>query len=55
MVAALAALGGRGGVVTVDRTGALVLPFNTAGMYRGFVRADGVIHTAIWGESYLLS
>ena len=55
VVAALAALGGRGGVVTVDRTGALVLPFNTAGMYRGFVRADGVIHTAIWGESYLLS
>ena len=55
VVAALAAFGGRGGVVAVGRTGALALPFNTAGMYRGFVRADGVIQTAIWDEPYLLS
>ena len=55
MVAALAEFGGRGGVVAVGRTGALALPFNTAGMYRGFVRADGVIQTAIWDEPYLLS
>jgi len=32
----------------------LALPFNTAGMYRGFVRAKGAIHTAIWDEPYLL-
>ena len=55
VVAALAEFGGRGGVVAVGRTGALALPFNTAGMYRGFVRADGVIQTAIWDEPYLLS
>jgi len=55
VVAALAAFGGRGGVVAVDGTGALALSFNTAGMYRGFVRADGVIHTAIWDEPYVLS
>ena len=54
VVEALAACGGRGGVVAVDQTGALALPFNTPGMYRGFVRADGVIHTAIWNEPYLL-
>jgi beta-aspartyl-peptidase (threonine type) len=54
VVAALAAFGGRGGVVAVDRTGALALPFNTTGMYRGYVRADGAIHTAIWDEPYLL-
>ena len=52
VVAAIAALGGRGGVVAVDRTGALALPFNTAGMYRGYVRADGRIHIAIWREPY---
>ena len=53
-VDALAEFGGRGGVVAVDRSGALALPFNTAGMYRGYVRADGAIHTAIWDEPYLL-
>jgi L-asparaginase / beta-aspartyl-peptidase len=52
-IEALAEFGGRGGVIAVDRTGALALPFNTAGMYRGYVRADGVIHTAIWDEPYL--
>jgi beta-aspartyl-peptidase (threonine type) len=53
VVEALAAFGGRGGVVAVARTGALALPFNTAGMYRGYVQADGAIHTAIWDEPYL--
>ena len=54
VVEALAKFGGRGGVVAVDHTAALVLPFNTAGMYRGYVGADGAIHTAIWDEPYLL-
>jgi beta-aspartyl-peptidase (threonine type) len=54
VIEALAKLGGRGGVVAVDRTGALALPFNTSGMYRGYVRADGAIRTAIWDEPYLL-
>lgn len=44
--------GGRGGVIAVGRTGAPVLPFNTAGMYRGFLQADGKIFTAIWSEPY---
>jgi L-asparaginase / beta-aspartyl-peptidase len=48
----LAAIGGSGGVVAVDRTGALALPFNTIGMYRGFVRDGGPIHTAIYDEPY---
>ena len=54
VVEALALFGGRGGVIAVDRTGTLALPFNTAGMYRGYVRAGGAIHTAIWDEPYLL-
>jgi len=40
--------------VAVDRTAALALPFNTAGMYRGYVQTDGAIRTAIWDEPYLL-
>jgi len=54
VIEALAEFGGRGGVVAVNRSGALALPFNTGGMYRGYVRASGVIHTAIWDEPYLL-
>lgn len=33
----LANLGGDGGVIAIDRNGSIVMPFNTAGMYRGFV------------------
>jgi beta-aspartyl-peptidase (threonine type) len=55
VIDALGEFGGRGGVVAADRAGALALPFNTAGMYRGYVRTDGRIHTAIWDEPYLSS
>jgi len=48
----LAAAGDSGGVVAVDHTGALALPFNTAGMYRGYVRDGSAIHTAIYDEHY---
>ena len=48
----LGALGGSGGVVAVDRAGVLSLPFNTEGMYRGYVREGGMIHTAIYDEPY---
>ncbi|MGB9643800.1 MAG: isoaspartyl peptidase/L-asparaginase, partial [Stellaceae bacterium] len=48
----LRAAGGSGGVVAVDRDGALALPFNTAGMYRGYVRDGAAIHTAIYGGPY---
>ena len=48
----LGEFGGRGGVIAVGRTGALTLPFNTAGMYRGHFLADGRICTAVWDEPY---
>jgi beta-aspartyl-peptidase (threonine type) len=35
-------LGGRGGLIALDRHGSVALPFNTEGMYRGVVRDDGV-------------
>jgi beta-aspartyl-peptidase (threonine type) len=52
VISELVAAGGSGGVVAVDRDGALALPFNTVGMYRGYVREGAVIHTAIYDEPY---
>jgi beta-aspartyl-peptidase (threonine type) len=52
VIDSLAAIGGLGGFVAVDRSGGLTLPFNTGGMYRGYVRDDGAIHTAIYHEPY---
>jgi beta-aspartyl-peptidase (threonine type) len=43
-----------GGLVAVDRAGAVAMPFNTEGMYRGYVREDGAIYTAIHREPYQL-
>ncbi|MBK8614243.1 MAG: isoaspartyl peptidase/L-asparaginase [Flavobacteriales bacterium] len=41
-------LDGEGGLIAVDHLGNIVLDFNSSGMYRGQVGADGVFHTAIW-------
>ena len=51
VVEALGRVGGSGGLVAVDRDGALALPFNCSGMYRGYV-TGGIIHTAIYDEPY---
>ncbi|HEX8651828.1 MAG TPA: isoaspartyl peptidase/L-asparaginase [Pyrinomonadaceae bacterium] len=37
----LGKLGGTGGVIAIDKDGHIAMPFNTAGMYRGYVGADG--------------
>ncbi|RFM25576.1 isoaspartyl peptidase/L-asparaginase [Deminuibacter soli] len=37
----LPALGGDGGMIAVDKDGNFVMTFNTAGMYRGFVKSTG--------------
>jgi beta-aspartyl-peptidase (threonine type) len=29
--------GGRGGMIAIDKDGNIEMPFNTAGMYRGFI------------------
>ena len=36
-----AKLGGTGGLIAIDHQGNVALPFNTAGMYRGYVDPDG--------------
>lgn len=38
----LPALGGDGGLIAVDREGNIAMPFNTAGMYRGYIKNGGV-------------
>jgi isoaspartyl peptidase/L-asparaginase-like protein (Ntn-hydrolase superfamily) len=50
IVAALQAVGGSGGLIAVDGAGNVALPFNSAGMYRGVIGADGMARTAIWRE-----
>jgi L-asparaginase / beta-aspartyl-peptidase len=34
-------LGGEGGLIAIDKDGAIALPFNSNGMYRGYVDASG--------------
>jgi isoaspartyl peptidase/L-asparaginase-like protein (Ntn-hydrolase superfamily) len=52
VVAELGRVGGSGGVVAVGRRGAPALPFNCAGMYRGYVNEDGIVYTAVYDEPY---
>jgi beta-aspartyl-peptidase (threonine type) len=37
----VAKLGGTGGLIAIDRQGNITLPFNTAGMYRGYIDPNG--------------
>lgn len=37
----VAKLGGAGGLIAIDRQGNVALPFNTSGMYRGYVDPNG--------------
>jgi beta-aspartyl-peptidase (threonine type) len=46
----LAPAGGSGGVIAVDHAGNVSLPFNCSGMYRGLVRGNGRLLTAIYDE-----
>jgi L-asparaginase / beta-aspartyl-peptidase len=43
-------LGGDGGVIALDARGTLAMPFNTEGMYRGYVTRDGEVVTKIYGD-----
>jgi len=39
---------GEGGVIALDRNGNFAMPFNSEGMYRGWIGADGVPHVEIY-------
>lgn len=43
-------LGGRGGLIAVDAQGRIALPFNTEGMYRGWVRPGQAPVVAIYAD-----
>jgi L-asparaginase / beta-aspartyl-peptidase len=40
--------GGEGGVIALDRNGNFAMPFNSAGMYRGYIKADGKSEVLIY-------
>jgi beta-aspartyl-peptidase (threonine type) len=42
-------IGGEGGLIAVDANGTLTLPFNSEGMYRGYISGDGPV-TAIYSD-----
>ena len=42
------AAGGDGGAIALGADGSIAFPFNTGGMYRGWIGADGVPHVAIY-------
>ncbi len=43
-------LGGKGGFIALDRNGNIATPFNTEGMFRGIIHANGEISIAIFPE-----
>lgn len=51
VVAELGSVGGDGGLIAIDAAGRVAMPFNSAGMYRGVIGADGVARTAIHKEA----
>jgi beta-aspartyl-peptidase (threonine type) len=42
--------GGEGGVIILDAKGNFAMPFNSEGMYRGWIGADGVPHVSIYKD-----
>ncbi|MEA9481556.1 isoaspartyl peptidase/L-asparaginase [Xanthomonas campestris] len=45
--------GGDGGAIALDAQGNAAFPFNTQGMYRGWIGADGTAHVAIFKDEAL--
>lgn len=43
-------LGGTGGLIAIDKRGNIALPFNTSGMYRGYIGPDGKPQVFIYGD-----
>jgi len=41
-------IGGTGGVIALDAKGNFAMPFNTEGMYRGYIKADGKAEVFIY-------
>lgn len=50
-LARVAALGGTGGLIAISHDGELALPYNSEGMYRAWIGADGELRVAIYAEA----
>ena len=46
----LADAGGTGGVIVLDAGGHVAMPFNTEGMYRGYITESGAVTTQLYGD-----
>lgn len=46
-------LGGDGGAIVLSSEGQVAMPFNTEGMYRGWIGSDGVPHVAVFARESL--
>jgi len=46
-------MGGDGGAIVLGAHGEVALPFNTEGMYRGWIGVDGIPHVAIYAADEL--
>lgn len=46
----LVKMGGDGGLIAMDRKGTITMPFNTSGMYRGYVDVNGTMVIKIYKE-----
>jgi L-asparaginase / beta-aspartyl-peptidase len=46
----LVKLGGEGGVIALDAKGNFAMPFNSEGMYRGYIKSDTIPHVLIYKE-----
>jgi beta-aspartyl-peptidase (threonine type) len=42
--------GGEGGVVSIDAQGNFAAPYNTPGLYRGYVTADGQVKVMLYED-----
>src|SRR3546814_5741705 len=49
------ALGGDGGAIVLSADGQVAMPFNTEGMARGWIGADGVAQLALYSDEALRS
>lgn len=46
----VAKIGGTGGLIAIDRQGNFAMPFNTSGMYRGWIGPDAEPHVLIYRD-----
>jgi L-asparaginase / beta-aspartyl-peptidase len=46
----LTTMGGTGGFIALDRAGNISMPFNTSGMFRGFIKSTGEKEIAIFAD-----